>query len=985
VEGSTNAYRDGYIKEPPKKPRASYIFFQCSMRSYFQKKNPRAPQSELMSILGHKWQSMSTEERAPFLLLANEESKQFEKEKVLKEMAQRPTQVWQPIRRCHMVVDRLAADSFADIFLHPVDPEDFPDYDDMIDTPMDLGTVATKLAAKKYQAPEQFARDMRKIWNNCKIYNQHGSAIWHVADYMSKQFERLYHAWVLEFRERYLRWADPRARPWEHTCRVHDGTCGTTDEQMVLCDHCDGMYGIKCLTPPLKKIPKKAWHCPDCKPKLKSVKGTRMLSAVAENAARKRAELGDLPKKKVKQVMFLVKWAGLGYEHCTWETRDDVNDDALIAQYHRLNSTFPGEPDMPEEVLEKYLNETKHLHVENAGGTSCVPVLRSQLYAQSRAFQFTKFGLEFPDRLGSECGPKSKAALVCKPVCGDEKSARPREVEECVNDLVFRVSRKDPANRIRSNTSLPPPMTGEYDAIVPITSKGLMMNVGEIHGSVAFLGYRQFPDGTKGPAEIANLIRNVGDKIIAVDGGSTVGKTFKEVIMMLRESGKNKFAYMRFLENKYAVCENDLASVGTKGKYAIEELQKKFTTDRQRMLVHRKYAEEEVEEPVEGGQEPAGRGQEDSDEESADGSEGEFQPESDDEELVVTGTAKEVSPSSKQKALETNGVLPVSEKAPGLTPDAVFKEEKKDSVVAQEVGASPQEVEDVVENPETQTEPGILHRQETTRSLAYRLLGTDVGYTSDEGGDDDCAFYLDGVDETFTNMAELADIASTKNLESKDRDRKEDVVSTTIPAYQNEFTTKGERGKLATAVTLTSQLPTPDDFDHFPFPSSKEIDANKKAEEAKQLARENASPSKAVKRSTVKVEQLSIATNEVIHVWPNVEAITATLQLPLIQLKQILLEEYDEEIGDEVGGFKWRYAPAGAKVTAGVDSSSKGGGAKKAKEAWLEFRDKLYDPNVPHSYKNGNRLRDYQVDGVNWLASTWYKRQGCILADEMGL
>jgi hypothetical protein len=455
--------------------------------------------------------------------------------------------------------------------------------------------------------------------------------------------------------------------------------------------------------------------------------------------------------------------------------------------------------------------------------------------------------------------------------------------------------------------------------------------------------------------------------------------------MMLRESGKNKFAYMRFLENKYAVCENDLASVGTKGKYAIEELQKKFTTDRQRMLVHRKHVDEEVEEAVEAGQEPADRGQEDSDEESADGSEGEFQPESDDEELVVTGTTKEVSPSSKQKALETNGVLPVGEKAPGLTPDAVFNEEKKDSIVAQEVGASPQEVDDVVENPETQTEPGILHRQETTRSLAYRLLGTDVGYTSDEGGDDDCAFFLDGVDETFTNMAELADIASTKNLKSKDGDMKEDIVSTTIPAYQNEFTTKGERGKLASAVALTSQLPIPDDFDHFPFPSSKEIEANKKAEEAKQLARENASPSKAVKRSTVKVEQLSIATNEVIHVWPNVEAITATLQLPLIQLKQILLEEYDEEIGDEVGGFKWRYAPAGAKVTAGVDSSSKGGGAKKAKEAWLEFRDKLYDPNVPHNYKNGNRLRDYQVDGVNWLASTWYKRQGCILADEMGL
>jgi superfamily II DNA or RNA helicase len=982
VEGSTNAYRDGYIKEPPKKPRASYIFFQCSMRSYFQKKNPGAPQSELMSILGHQWQSMSEEERAPFLQLANEESKQHEKEKALKERAQRPTEVWQPIRRCHMVLDRLAADSFADIFLEPVNPDEFPDYEDLIDTAMDLGTVRTKLAAKKYQAPEQFARDMRKIWNNCKIYNQHGSAIWHVADYMSKQFERLYHAWVLEFRERYLRWSDPRARPWEHTCRIHDGTCGTTDEQMVLCDHCDGMYGIKCLTPSLKKIPKKAWHCTDCKPKLKSAKGLRMLSAVAENAARKRAELGDLPKKKVKQVMYLVKWAGLGYEHCTWETREDVNDDALLGVYHRLNSTFPGEPDLPEEVLEKYLGDTKHLNIENAGGTSCVPVLRSQLYAQSRAFQFSKFGMEFPDGLGSECGPRSKAALVCHPVCSNE---HPREVVECVNDLVSRVSRKEPANRIRGNTSLPPPMTGEYDAIVPITSKGLMMNVGEIHGSVAFLGYRQFPGGTRGPAEIANLIRSVGDKIIAVDGGSTVGKSFKEVIMMLRESGKNKFAFMRFLENKYAVCENDLASVGTKGKYAIEELQKKFTTDRQRMLVRRKLVEDEVDDAAVNEREQVDRGQKDSDDESAAGSEGEFQPESDDEDLIVTGTAKEVSPSAKAKPSAATAVPPEGEKVPGLTPDIVLKEEEKNSNEVQEVEASPRQVDLFLENAEPQRDPGILYPQETTRSLAYRLLGTDVGYTSDEGGDDDCAFYLDGVDETFTNMNELADIAAAKNLESKGKTGKEDVVSTTIPAYQNEFSTKGDRGKLATAVALTSQQPCPDDFDHFPYPSSKEIEANKKLEEARLLAIESTSPSKSAKRSTVKVEQVSIATNEPVHVWANVEAIAATLQLPIIQLKQVLLEDYDEDIGDELGGFKWRYALAGAKVTAGNDSNSRGGGGKKAKAAWLEFRDKLYDPNVPYNYKNGNRLRDYQVDGVNWLASTWYKRQGCILADEMGL
>uniref|UniRef100_A0A3B4UG13 Chromodomain helicase DNA binding protein 8 n=1 Tax=Seriola dumerili TaxID=41447 RepID=A0A3B4UG13_SERDU len=35
-------------------------------------------------------------------------------------------------------------------------------------------------------------------------------------------------------------------------------------------------------------------------------------------------------------------------------------------------------------------------------------------------------------------------------------------------------------------------------------------------------------------------------------------------------------------------------------------------------------------------------------------------------------------------------------------------------------------------------------------------------------------------------------------------------------------------------------------------------------------------------------------------------------------------------------------------------------------------------------YKNGNILREYQLEGVNWLLFNWYN-QNCILADEMGL
>ncbi len=37
------------------------------------------------------------------------------------------------------------------------------------------------------------------------------------------------------------------------------------------------------------------------------------------------------------------------------------------------------------------------------------------------------------------------------------------------------------------------------------------------------------------------------------------------------------------------------------------------------------------------------------------------------------------------------------------------------------------------------------------------------------------------------------------------------------------------------------------------------------------------------------------------------------------------------------------------------------------------------------TYKNGNSLRPYQLEGVNWLLFSWYNGRNCLLADEMGL
>ncbi|KAL9976050.1 hypothetical protein ACROYT_G013284 [Oculina patagonica] len=41
--------------------------------------------------------------------------------------------------------------------------------------------------------------------------------------------------------------------------------------------------------------------------------------------------------------------------------------------------------------------------------------------------------------------------------------------------------------------------------------------------------------------------------------------------------------------------------------------------------------------------------------------------------------------------------------------------------------------------------------------------------------------------------------------------------------------------------------------------------------------------------------------------------------------------------------------------------------------------------DTTHVYNNNNTLRDYQLEGVNWLTFCWCNRQNSILADEMGL
>uniref|UniRef100_A0A8B9CK68 Chromodomain helicase DNA binding protein 6 n=1 Tax=Anser brachyrhynchus TaxID=132585 RepID=A0A8B9CK68_9AVES len=51
---------------------------------------------------------------------------------------------------------------------------------------------------------------------------------------------------------------------------------------------------------------------------------------------------------------------------------------------------------------------------------------------------------------------------------------------------------------------------------------------------------------------------------------------------------------------------------------------------------------------------------------------------------------------------------------------------------------------------------------------------------------------------------------------------------------------------------------------------------------------------------------------------------------------------------------------------------------RPASESWQKLE-------KSREYKNSNQLREYQLEGMNWLLFNWYNRKNCILADEMGL
>ncbi|XP_048430892.1 uncharacterized protein LOC103955527 [Pyrus x bretschneideri] len=69
------------------------------------------------------------------------------------------------------ILDRLQKKDTRGVFSEPVDPEELPDYHEIIQNPMDFGTVRTKLDQGAYSSLEQFEKDVFLICSNAMEYN----------------------------------------------------------------------------------------------------------------------------------------------------------------------------------------------------------------------------------------------------------------------------------------------------------------------------------------------------------------------------------------------------------------------------------------------------------------------------------------------------------------------------------------------------------------------------------------------------------------------------------------------------------------------------------------------------------------------------------------------------------------------------------------------------------------------------------------------
>ena len=77
----------------------------------------------------------------------------------------------------------------AHVFHRPVDISQVPDYLEVVERPMDFGTIKSRLSIGFYKKAADFIKDMELVFDNCILYNAPGTFFADAAEQIRATFE----------------------------------------------------------------------------------------------------------------------------------------------------------------------------------------------------------------------------------------------------------------------------------------------------------------------------------------------------------------------------------------------------------------------------------------------------------------------------------------------------------------------------------------------------------------------------------------------------------------------------------------------------------------------------------------------------------------------------------------------------------------------------------------------------------------------------
>jgi len=96
------------------------------------------------------------------------------------------------MERCNILLADMRTNPLSEWFREPVDHValELHDYPQVVQTPMDLGSIHKKMERSQYISTEDFAHDVRLVWQNAITYNSTASMFGVVAGILAQVFDR---------------------------------------------------------------------------------------------------------------------------------------------------------------------------------------------------------------------------------------------------------------------------------------------------------------------------------------------------------------------------------------------------------------------------------------------------------------------------------------------------------------------------------------------------------------------------------------------------------------------------------------------------------------------------------------------------------------------------------------------------------------------------------------------------------------------------